>query len=181
MDLIIIIAFVALAMLVSNIAAVKKRQHVNMEEVNDIEDTEDTEEGAEDTGHAETPLNSQPSQLEILLKQWGAPTAQHPNAKGQGDDRHSESETGDCEPRQHGRQSETHTGQPVAARKPSRANNVKRSAAKAKTGVIGSIDEIANSRDNSNRNTHEPLEDFDLRRAVLYSEILKPKFDNNQD
>lgn len=63
----------------------------------------------------------------------------------------------------------------VSSSTPKRAKTTKRT--KTKSNPQPKRDENITTINNIEQNTPELIDDFDLRKAVIYSEILKPKFD----
>lgn len=186
MDLIIIIAFVALAMLVSNITAAKKHQAAVLEEdESDEEDQEnDDEQEEQDDATADEPatVNASPKQmrdpLEILLDRINGQTGnrrdtacsdKHDRAQSHATSHRSGEDAGI--PAEQRAIAPTYEQATVRHDNRAAVNKAADKIAKPENGnSIGSAEDIQELR-----------EEFDLRRAVLYSEILKPKFDNNQD
>lgn len=163
MDLIILIVFVALAMLVPNIKAAKKQQQAAMPE----DTPDDAAAAASDNGNA----------LEPLLRQLS----------GQSGNRSAAADNNPNNRQTHGHNRKKHN------KAKSRIDNRSTTSAASddrlphRNSPIGSIDKTAEENDGDatapigrgNDGAKGLSEEFNLRDAVLYSEILKPKFDNN--
>lgn len=177
MDLILIIISVALAMLLSNIKAARKRQQAAMKE---------TQSDAEDM--PEQQLHKRHNPWQTLLAQLTVEVNDDDDDEDDEDEDEEEFDDDAEEIFQH----ESHAATYMPARQPSAGRMTASSSAAVNTPNQSAIVDIAATAPTANLTTvaaadtaeeEEPAlrEDFDLRRAVIYSEILKPKFDNYPD
>lgn len=189
MDLIIIIAFVALAMLVSNITAAKKHQAAALEEDESDKETQEAddeqdEQDEQDDATADEPatVNASPKKmrdpLEILLDRINGQTGnRRDTACSDKHDRAQSHATSHRSGKDAGIPAEQRAAAPTYEQTSVRHDN--------RAAVNKAADKIAKPENGNSIGSAEDIqelrEEFDLRRAVLYSEILKPKFDNNQD
>lgn len=178
MDLIILIVFVALAMLISNIKAVKRRQA-------DMESQQESQEMEEEIAAENIPHRRPRNQWEELLKQLIGEANLNRNAEQIEETSYEIIDTEETIGSSHldsapaterlNRQSMS-TGTVTDCM----VTTVEKSRNTAAIAV-GNTDTTTDSTIDTTDEEQPLRDDFDLRRAVLYSEILKPKFDNYQD
>lgn len=160
MDLIILIVFVALAMLVPNIKAAKKRQQT---------------EGNGTPGDAEAASGDSRDALESLLRQLSGQNENRSAAAGNSPNNgqahgYNRKKRDKAKPRIDNR-----TATPAATDAPLHPSSPIGSIDEPTKGKVDDATDPIGCDDDAKR----LREDFNLRDAVLYSEILKPKFDNN--
>lgn len=165
MELIIVIVFVALAMLASNIKAAKQQQQAAMRE--------ETSDDAEATsGDGDDALATLLRQLSGQKENRGTVADNNPDG-GQAHE-HNRKTDNDAEFRIDDRLTISAANGDTL---PHRDNTISSAGETTSDNVDNAINPMGSSDDD----IQTLREDFDLRNAVLYSEILKPKFDNCKD